>query len=173
MNEHRRRADRIMAPEYTQNVESRSDEELNAMHTESVEVETEISYLRRLAQARMDILQAEIDRRAAGGSVGDLIKALPQILTSGESSGAPDPADVRMPQHFAPNTEVIYARGLEHLVSDTTLANLPTLSENDLRETLELLKGFEKEMSEARKQLHEVLSTIEKIQATRRKVANA
>ena len=45
------------------------------MDHECAEIETELSYVRRLAQARIDIIQAEVDRRAAGGSLGDLIDA--------------------------------------------------------------------------------------------------
>ena len=45
-----------------------------------MELETEVSYVRRLTQARIDILEAEIERRATGGSLEDLIARLPQIL---------------------------------------------------------------------------------------------
>ena len=65
------------------------------MDEECREVETELSYVRRLAQARIDIIRAEIDRRAAGGSLGDLIAALPEILAddgAARRSGRQPPA---------------------------------------------------------------------------------
>ena len=67
MTEHVRRIDRILAPEYLDGLDGRRLDELRAMEREALEVETEISYVRRLAQGRIDILAAESDRRAAGG----------------------------------------------------------------------------------------------------------
>lgn len=163
-----RRIDRILSSEYSADVQSRNDDELSAMRTEVTEVETEVSYLRRLAQARMDIIKAEIDRRASGGSVGDLVAALPEILTSGEKRTPASQTDTRVPQSFAPNTEITYSRGLEKLVSDETLANLPSIPEDELQSTLGQLSEFEKEMSSARQQLHSVLDAIENAIATRR-----
>src|SRR5207244_11375124 len=47
---------------------------------ECTELETEVSFVRRLAQGRIDILDAERDRRASGGSLEDLIGSLSKIL---------------------------------------------------------------------------------------------
>ena len=80
MAQHVRRIDRILSHGYTDDLDARSVDELHAMERESLEVETEISYIRRLAQGRIDILEAERDRRAAGGTLGDLIARLPEIL---------------------------------------------------------------------------------------------
>ena len=53
------------------------------MHEECAEAELALSYFRRLAQARMEILEAERARRERGGSVGDLVADLPRILSVG------------------------------------------------------------------------------------------
>jgi len=159
MTEHRRRIDRILEPEYIARVDTRSEEELRAMHDECTELETEVSYVRRLAQARIDILQAEIERRAAGGSLGDLIAALPQILAGDD--GRPAPASTHLPQHFAPRGDIEWNRGLERLVNDSTLVNLPSLSDEELNHTLEQLRQFENETSTARKALHGVLDVVD------------
>lgn len=156
---HERRLDRVLESDYLARVEQRDLEELRQMRSECVEVETEVSYVRRLAQARIEILDAELERRASGGSVEDLIAALPRILADeGPRSG---PSQARLPQPLAPNMSIRWNRGLENLVSDATLANLPTLPEDDLRSTLADLRGFESEISDTRAKLHEVIDTLE------------
>ena len=42
-------------------LDARSIDELRAMDHECAEIETELSYVRRLAQARMDIVQPSLD----------------------------------------------------------------------------------------------------------------
>lgn len=156
---HERRLDRVLGPDYLARIAQRDLDELREMRSECVEVETEVSYVRRLAQARIEILDAELERRGTGGSVEDLIAALPRILADeGPRSG---PAQARLPQPLAPDMSIRWNRGLENLVSDATLANLPTLSEDDLRSTLFDLRGFEGEISDTRARLHEVIDTLE------------
>ncbi|MBI2167966.1 MAG: hypothetical protein HYU28_00485 [Actinobacteria bacterium] len=72
MNE-QRRVDRFLEPGYLEGLGARSDEELREMRRECSEVETEFSYLRRLAQARISILRAEHDRRERGAPLSELI----------------------------------------------------------------------------------------------------
>jgi hypothetical protein len=168
MAKHQRRVDRVLAAEYVDDLASCSLEELRSRHSECLEIETEVSYVRRLAQARLDILRAEISRRAAGGSVGDLIAALPQIL-SGEGPRAPV-TESRLPRHLAPSMDIKWNRGLEHLVFDGTLANLPTLSDHELQEIIDQLSTFERELSDRRRALHRVIEAIELDLAGRHKV---
>ena len=60
MTDHVRRIDRILAPGVPRRARrAQSLDELRAMEREAIEVETEISYVRRLAQGRIDILAAE------------------------------------------------------------------------------------------------------------------
>lgn len=155
----RRRMDRILEPGYLDGLESRSVEEVRALRTECVEVETEVSYVRRLAQARLEILEAELDRRAAGGSVGDLIAALPRILAGDGARSSPP--NTRLPQPLAPSMAIEWSRGLERLVADDTLVNLPTLGEEELRETMGQLRVFERDVSEKRRALHRVIDALD------------
>jgi hypothetical protein len=168
MPQHQRRIDRVLDPAYLTDIPSCSIDDLRARHSECLEIETEVSYVRRLAQARVDILRAELDRRAAGGSVGDLIAALPQILADTGPRAAV--TDSRLPRHLAPSMDIKWNRGLEHLVFDGTLANLPTLSEQELRDTIEQLGTLERELSDRRRALHGVIEAIELDLAARHKV---
>jgi hypothetical protein len=168
MPQHQRRIDRVLDPAYLSDIPSCSLEDVRARHDECLEIETEVSYVRRLAQARLDILRAELDRRAAGGSVGDLIAALPRILADSGPRAAV--TESRLPRHLAPSMDIKWNRGLEHLVFDGTLANLPTLSEQELRHTTEQLSTLERELSDRRRALHGVIEAIELDLAARHKV---
>lgn len=166
MTEARRRIDIVLAPEYVDGLANLSDDDLRAMHEECMELETEVSYVRRLAQARIEILIAEQERRATGGSVADLIAALPKILA--DSGPRPDPASSRLSRHLAPAPAIQWTRGREPLIVDDTLANLPTLSDETLEGTLGELRELEREVSERRRALHGVIDGLESELARRR-----
>jgi len=155
----RRRVDVMLSPEYLDGLGDQSLDQLRAMHEECLEVETEVSYVRRIAQARIDIVKAELDRRAAGGSVGDLVSALPKILADDTPRAAPEHS--RLPRHLAPAPNIEWKRGLERLITDATLVNLPTMSDESLEHTVEQLGELDEETSERRKALHVVIDAIE------------
>jgi hypothetical protein len=161
-------ADRIqplLEPSYAQGLDARSDDDLRAMKNECSAVETSVSYYRRLAQGRIEILDAELDRRSRGGSVEDLIAKLPQILSSG--GGRSSNTQARLAEPDAPVVELHWEDRRERLVDDDTLANLPTLDDAGVREHHDALVAFERELSDVRKQLHGVLDAIEHEIATR------
>ncbi|HEV2992914.1 MAG TPA: aerial mycelium formation protein [Acidimicrobiia bacterium] len=156
---HRRRIDVMLDEGYLDDLAAKPIEAVRSMHDECMEVETEISYVRRLAQARIDIVSAELERRDRGGSVEELVARLPSILA--DPAPRADPAHSRLPQHLAPSMDITWRRGLEHLITDATLVNLPTIGDDELRETVEQLHTLEREMSERRRALHSVIDRIE------------
>jgi hypothetical protein len=168
---YRRRVDAMLEPEYLEGIDGRSMDEVRSMHEECLEVETEVSYVRRLAQARIDIVEAELERRSRGGSVGDLVAMLPSILADDAPRGSP--ANSRLPRHLAPSMDIPWKRGLEHLITDATLVNLPTISVDELRTTVDQLHQLEREVSDRRRALHRVLDRIEEEIAERHKVGRA
>jgi hypothetical protein len=155
----RRRVDVILDPAYLSGVADRSLDDLRQMHGECLEVETEFSYVRRLAQARIGIVTAERDRRAAGGSVGDLLSALPRILA--DDFPRPAPEHTRIPRLLAPAPNIQWRRGLEYLINDATLVNLPTISDDEIRRTLAKLAELEEDTSKRRREIHAVIDVIE------------
>jgi hypothetical protein len=177
MATHQRRIDRVLAPAYLDGLDRRSLDEVRAMEAECTEIETEVSYVRRLAQARIDIVQAEIDRRAAGGgSLGglsdrELVDALTEILA--DDGPRRPPAETRVTDSLAPSMEISWNRGLERLVADSTLASLPTLSADELQTTLEQLRALETEVSGKRHAIHAVMERLERDLAQRLAVGQA
>jgi hypothetical protein len=157
--QYRRRIDTILDGSYTNGLTEKSEEEVRELRDTAREVETEISFLRRLAQSRLDIFKAEIERRESGGSLSDLIAQLPSILASGETrSSAPNS---RLSAILAPSPSIEFKRGMETLVHDDSLANLDRLSDDELSETIDSLKAFEKDVSDQRKNLHKVIDELE------------
>jgi hypothetical protein len=171
MAEHRRRIDKVLDPVYLVGLDGWLLDEVRRCYAECLEIETEVSYVRRVAQARVDILEAELDRRAGGGSVGDLIASLPEILSDEEPR--PPAERTRLPRQLAPSMEIPWRRGLERLIADDTLADLPTVSDEELRSTITQLRELEEQASAQRSALHGVIGRLEADLATRHKVGRA
>jgi hypothetical protein len=153
------RIQRLIDPAFVAALDARPVDELRAMKVECNEVENALSYGRRLAQARIEILEAEYERRARGGSVEDLVKDLPRIL--GADAGRSSVADTRVAPPDSPGLELHWPDGREELIADTTLAHLPLLPADELESTLERLRAFERELSDLRRAMHEVIDTVE------------
>jgi len=154
------RIQRLIDPAFVAALDARPVDELRAMKVECNEVENALSYGRRLAQARIEILEAEHERRVRGGSVEDLVKDLPRILSA--DSGRSSVADTRVAPPDAPAVELHWSDGREELIADTTLAHLPLLPADELESTLERLRAFERELSDLRQKMHEVIDTVER-----------
>ena len=150
MGERRRRIDKVLDATFLTNLSEWPLDELRSRHAESLEIETEVSYVRRMTQARIDILEAEIDRRASSGSIGDLIAALPEILAD-EGPRAPV-AKSRLTRRLAPSMDIEWGkRGRERLITDDTLAKLPNLDDDELQSTLRELGQLEQRVSQQRR----------------------
>jgi hypothetical protein len=151
------RSARVLDPAYLNALDGRSIEELRVKHAECVELETEVSYVRRLTQARIDILEAEVQRRASGGSLEDLISRLPEILADQGPRG--NPASSRLPLQMAPEQDSEWAPELQRF--DGVLANLPTLDDAELEEAIAGLRSLEREVSDQRRELFAVIDRID------------
>ncbi len=151
------RSAHVLDPEYLVGLDASSIEDLRAKHAECVELETEVSYVRRVTQARIDILEAEVQRRSSGGSLEDLISRLPQILADPGPRG--NPASSRLPLQMAPEQDSEWAPELEPF--DGVLANLPTLTDAELQDSIAGLRSLEREVSDQRRELFAVIDRID------------
>ena len=156
------RSARVLDPAYLDALDDSSIEELRAKHAECVELETEVSYVRRLTQARIDILEAEVQRRTSGGSLEDLISRLPEILSDPGPRG--NPASSRLPLQMAPEHDSEWAPDFERF--DGVLANLPALSDAEVAEAIAGLRALEREVSDQRRELFAVIDRIDVSLAT-------
>ena len=156
------RSARVLDPGYVDGLDDIGIEELRAKHAECVELETEVSYVRRLTQARIDILEAEVQRRSSGGSLTDLIDRLPQILADEGPRGTP--ASSHLPLQMAPEQDSEWAPALERF--DGVITHLPTLGDAELQEAITGLRALEREVSDQRRELFGVIDRIDESLAT-------
>jgi hypothetical protein len=151
----------LLAPGYLAAVIALPLAEIREQRAGANEVETGLSYLRRLVQGRLDIAMAEQARRAAGlpaGDLADLIQRLPEIL--GERVHAPGPG--RLPALMTPGeVDRELAARLDEIIPPDQLASLPELSDADLAAVVVLLHDLEREVSLKRRSLHAVLDGLQ------------
>jgi hypothetical protein len=171
MSEHRRRIDKVLDPEFLADLPDWPVDEVRRRQAECLEIETEVSYVRRMTQARIDILEAEIDRRASGGSIADLIAALPEIRAD-EGPRAPVEKS-RLTRHLAPSMDIEWKRGRERLIADDTLAQLPNRDDDERQSTLRERGQLEHQVSQQRREVHLVIDRMEADLAARHTVGQA
>jgi hypothetical protein len=151
---------RVLAADYVEGVEGLPIAELRSRRGELQEVEVAISYQRRLCQGRLDILVADLQRRADGGSsdIQHLIDHLTPILAEGPrlSRGA-------LPPLLAPDfAEGDLCEELDAIIPAGTIGDLPDLTDAEVLAIGEQLRDLEKRYSTERRALHEQLSNFER-----------
>lgn len=157
----RRLVERLADPEFLEGMSSRSMDELRAMREEAREGENELSFERRLCQARVDILSAELDRRS-GESDGDLLDRLPSILSSEMGGGRGEsPLPSRAPDFSIPRNADVPRRRVEEVVGEQTLARLGTLPSDEIKQILGSLAEHERDVSSKRKVVQEVMDKVQ------------
>jgi hypothetical protein len=152
-----RRLDRVLDPGFLTGIEELGLEELRERRELAEAEEVDVSFFRRLLQGRLDIIRAELERRAAGGDrdVRGLLKMLPAILADERTSsfGA-------MPRVPLPSRVDQHRRRVERLVSDETVTRLPELGNDELQEAVEQLTKEEARVSATRRSLHGVIDQL-------------
>jgi hypothetical protein len=156
----RRLVERITDESYSDGLGERSLEELRAMRDECREGENELSFERRLCQARIDILSAELQRRNEGGS-DDLLDRLPEILATDGPSVGESPLPDRAPDFSVPRNADIPRRRVEEIVGEQTLARLSQITSDEIRSIIATLAEHEGDVSGRRRLVHEVMDAIQ------------
>jgi hypothetical protein len=152
--------DRLLSPDYLDGLGGFPMPALRGRRDECQEVETGLSYFRRLIQGRLDIVHTEQARRAEGDKPTDLahlIEALPAILAEhlGGSSRGPLP-EVVAPEHFEE-----MAHQLDDIVDADRLTSLPNQSDDALAVMAGALVELERTVSSQRRALHERIDTLQ------------
>jgi hypothetical protein len=153
----KRRIDRVLDPGFVAGVEGLELDELRSRRSEAETEEQSISYLRRMLQGRLDILRAELVRRASGGNRGtaDLVAGLPGILSDAGPGSFTAVPRIRMPE---PSNR--QRRRVERLVSDETIARLPELEAEELNQVAEVLTREEEAVSINRRAVQQVVDVL-------------
>lgn len=149
-----RRIDRVLSEGYLDGLSEMSLAEVRTLRNEAEQEEADLSYLRRLLQGRVDIIQAELARRRGElGESGSIVEHLPRIL-------ADDRAPARgLGRHVViePSRVEEHRRLVERLVADSDLSALAGRTADQLEETLARFGDHERDISEQRRAVQAVM----------------
>jgi hypothetical protein len=155
------RLEEVMDPAYLDGLETWPLSEVRARRESVTEVETGLSYLRRIVQGRLDIVIAEQHRRLEGEESGDLshlVEQLPKIL----SGHVRAPGLGRLPAMMGPGAVDPSIEGeLEAILPASQLGSLPELSDADLADRAERLNALERSVSSQRRAVRDVFDHIQ------------
>jgi hypothetical protein len=158
VSDSRRRIDRALDPDFVSDLDSIELVELRERRDTAEDVESMVSYYRRLIHGRMDLLDFELTRRS-GAEQRTLLEALPEILARGMVLG--NEPTLRYIEVMPPLPESTGRRLIDKIMDDGILAQLPDLTEDEITEALSDLRDFERQLSAQRKQLHIVIDRLQ------------
>jgi hypothetical protein len=169
---------RVLDPHYLDGISDKPLDEVRLMRAECDQIETSVSFLRRMAQGRLDLIHAYLDRRSHT-EIRDLrafVEDLPSIIAAGppprSSSGSPSnhrlPGD-RLPDAHPEDLSV----ELDAVLGAEKMSELESLSDSDLDAIAEELAEMEKRISGQRRKLHELIDQIQAEIVSRYKTGRA
>ncbi len=152
--------ERVLDPEYVAGVADAVTDDLRQMRAECTDLENGLSFVRRLAQGRLDVLEAETARRAegGGGDLAELIARLPELLSDGMRA----PGSGRIDNELDPPDEVVVplTEALDAKVGPSVLTSVAELADDALSASVIALRSFEDELSSSRRLLHSSIDSI-------------
>jgi len=164
----RRRIDQVLAEDFTTGLGNLGIDELRVRRREAEQEEADLSYIRRMLQGRMDILRAELARRADGS--GDTIVAhLSEVLAD---AGRSDHGLGRF-LRVEPSRVDEHRRVVEQVIADVGVSDVENHNDDELRASLGRLEGFERGVSEDRQRVQHVMDALTKEVAARYKDGSA
>ncbi|HWH35427.1 MAG TPA: hypothetical protein VNT56_08950 [Acidimicrobiales bacterium] len=155
------RLDHVLAPEWLGDPTTIPMEELRARRAELQALEVTLSYQRRIAQGRLDIVAAERQRRAEGAPPPDpeaVVAHLTGILapnTRGSGVG-------RLSQLLAPDAEGSGTPELDAIAGPDVLSSLTELGDGELDQLVDTLADLEAATSKSRRALHDRIDALQR-----------
>jgi hypothetical protein len=151
-----RRIDRVLAEDYLAGLHEAPLADVRTLRAEAEQEEADLSYVRRLVQGRIDIVKAELARRAGGGDVS-LVDSLASVLAD-QSRG---PAR-GLGRHVTvePTRVDAHQRYVESLVADVDLSDTTARTDEELKSALDVLAAEEIVVSGKRRRVQEVMDAL-------------
>jgi hypothetical protein len=168
--------ERVLGTDPVDDLSSISVAEIRTQRDECRRVEDKVSYLRRLVQGRLDIVESEIRRRAAGSDPSDvtsLVEQLPGILS--DRVRGPGTGPGRMPTSILPpddDDDELLAE-LDAVASPGALDSLSSLSDDEVQVMAARFAELEHRVSDRRRALFSRIDALQAELARRYKTGEA
>ena len=146
----------LTGPDYVAGLESLSTTEVRAKRDECQRMAEIFSYLRRQIQGRLDIVHADLERRA-GGEPGDLAALIEQLKSGKILRDRERPAGYGrlVARMDAVDENGWIGQEMEQALPAGRLSELPELSDDEVANFADALAALERKVSERRARLHE------------------
>lgn len=136
--------------------------DLRSERAECSSAETDVSFVRRLTQGRLDIIGHEVQRRNGGTETANLNEVLFEIPTILSDAPVTARAGQRAPDIDTPTESALkLSARLDQIVSPPQLSDVGQLDDDALVELVSKLEKFEHELSTQRRALHERIDSIQ------------
>jgi hypothetical protein len=170
--------EQLTNPDFVKDLTALPLTEIRNRRTQCQDAEETLSLQRRLVQGRLDIVQAELYRRAGGGDEADvatLVESLPDILVErgdrhlgpGRLTSLENDA-----QELGADFEA-FSASLDSIVDGARLSNLGKEEEPELRSIADQLDAIERAVSENRHKLHSHIDRLQEEVVRRYKSGDA
>jgi len=153
----RERIEALLRPELVSAIGEVGLAELRARRDALVRAEAELSFLRRVAQARLDLLQAEQARRRHDDPPAVLVDQLAGILAPSTHGGGP----ARPPQALAPLDEAALSAEVDLVAGAGVVADVTVVDDGALVAAIVRLRAYEAGLSRLRHRLHGRIDTLQ------------
>lgn len=151
---------RVLEPTYLSGLVDVSTDRVREMRRECTDLENGLSYVRRVAQGRLDVLAKETESRAngGGGNLRDLVERLPEMLSAGVGGAGSG----RVEQELDPPDHVVdpLTDKLDSAVGPNVVTSIADLEDDALSAAMIALANFEEELSTSRRSLHSAIDSI-------------
>lgn len=154
----RRRIDRVLAPDFIADLAQMPVAELRARRMEADAEENDLSYVRRVLHGRLDMLDAEIDRRSSRRDSPDVVAEVVRIL----STPAPTLGRGSRSLPGQPSRLAEHRRAVERLIADPAVSYVTALSDEGLQQVRAQLAAQERQVSDQRRQVQAVVDLMSK-----------
>lgn len=151
--------DRVLSEEYLANLADLDLAQVRSRRDEADQEEANLSYLRQVLHGRLQLVEDEIARRAAGTPVRhDLVAHLSEILT--DQRARPPAHGLGRHRRVEPSNAGESRRAVERLASDSLLTDLPNRTDADLQEARDALRSEELRVSARRREVQRVADAL-------------